>query len=62
MASADEEARFKNRTQQSPLASQRAKQAKADRQEAKRTSIFPLGYRDTFYQWVRMLISPAERS
>ena len=54
MTSTDDESQFRNRTQQSPLASQRAKQANADGQGSKSrfSGVFPLGYKDTFSQWV----------
>ena len=55
MASVDDEERFRNRTQQSPLASQRAKEQAKQEGGASRSrfaNAFPLGYKDTFAQWV----------
>ena len=55
MAATDDDVR--NRTQQSPLASQRAKQSDHPT-EANRTgrmsNFFPLGWKDGFNQWVRL--------
>ena len=51
---------LQSRSQQSPLASQRAKQSKAPT-EANRTGkfggYFPLGYKEAYSQWVCAVVS-----
>lgn len=54
--SASDDESVRTRTQQSPLASQRAKQQASAAAEASRTGrspgYFPLGYKEGFSQWV----------
>jgi len=51
MASTDSESDISQRTQQSPLASQRAKQQQSNGRTAVKSGYFPLGYKDGFSQW-----------
>ena len=43
---------FKSKSQQSPLASQRAKEGGQAKRTGRFTGYFPLGYKEGFSQWV----------
>lgn len=44
---------YKSKSQQSPLASQRAKESGQAKRAGRFTGYFPLGYKEGFSQWVR---------
>lgn len=57
MAADGQESELRNKTQQSPLARQRAKEnGETEKAGGRFSNLFPLGYRDTFSQWVCLYI------